>query len=162
RRPRGRRTPGPARRPPGARQGARPGRPARRGPGPFGPADPPARGSLVRGHESSDPAAGRLALRAVPVPNRDDRDPRDRTQVAALMALNRVFGDCYDVSADEVADPQAFEERWPKDQFIFDVQTHHVDVGRKFYDDTPTGRGIKSFFLSLRPQAKDPAQALEL
>src|SRR5690242_3474472 len=38
---------------------------------------------------------------------------------AALMALNQVFGDCYDVSADEVDDPQAFEERWPKGDFIF-------------------------------------------
>lgn len=81
---------------------------------------------------------------------------------AALMALNQVFGDCYEVTADEVEDPAAFEERWPKDQFIFDVQTHHVDVGRRFYDDTPTGRGIKAFFQSLRPGAKTPEQALEL
>ena len=60
---------------------------------------------------------------------------------AALLALNQVFGDCYEVDADEVEDPKAFEEKWPKDQFIFDVQTHHVDVSRKWYDDTPTGRG---------------------
>src|SRR5437763_689934 len=45
---------------------------------------------------------------------------------AALVALNEVFGPCYDVSAAEVQDQQAFAERWPKDQFIFDVQTHHV------------------------------------
>jgi predicted TIM-barrel fold metal-dependent hydrolase len=80
---------------------------------------------------------------------------------AALLALNQVFGECYDVKADEVEDPHAFEERWPKDQFIFDVQTHHIDISRKWYDDTPSGRGIKSFFLSLRPDAKNPEQALE-
>src|SRR5687767_9955403 len=49
---------------------------------------------------------------------------------AALMALNQVFGECYEVSADEVKDPNAFEEKRPKKQFIFDVQTHHVDVKR--------------------------------
>src|SRR5438552_3105106 len=36
---------------------------------------------------------------------------------AALLALNQVFGDCYDVSAEEVEDPKAFKEKWPKDQF---------------------------------------------
>ncbi len=81
---------------------------------------------------------------------------------AALMALNQVFGDCYEVNAEEVDDPKAFEEHWPKDQFILDVQTHHVDVSNKWYDDTPTGRGIKSFFLMLRPEAKSLAQAVEL
>ena len=73
---------------------------------------------------------------------------------AALLALNQVFGDCYEVSAEEVDDPKAFEERWPKDQFVFDVQTHHVDVSRKWYDDSPTGRGIKAFFRGLRKEAK--------
>jgi uncharacterized protein len=81
---------------------------------------------------------------------------------ASLMALNQVFGDCYDVEAAEVDDPLAFEERWPKDQFIFDVQTHHVDIARKWYDDTPTGRQIKSFFERLRPEARTREESLEL
>ena len=81
---------------------------------------------------------------------------------AALLALNQVFGDCYDVSADEVEDPKAFEEHWPKDQFVFDVQTHHVDVSRKWYDDSPTGRGIKAFFRMLRADAKSDEHAMEL
>jgi predicted TIM-barrel fold metal-dependent hydrolase len=81
---------------------------------------------------------------------------------AALVALNQVFGDCYQVQADEVDDPQAFEEKWPKDQFIFDVQTHHVDVANKWYDETETGRGIKNFFLMLKPEAKSMAHAVEL
>ncbi len=63
---------------------------------------------------------------------------------AALLALNQVFGDCYEVDAEEVDDPKAFEEHWPKDQFIFDVQTHHVDVSRKWYDDSPTVAGPSS------------------
>src|ERR671935_1301043 len=37
---------------------------------------------------------------------------------AALWALNEVFGDCYAVEAAEIDDPKAFEEKWPKDQFI--------------------------------------------
>src|SRR5713101_1700595 len=70
---------------------------------------------------------------------------------AALLALNQVFGDCYQVEAAEVEDPKAFEEKWPKDQFIFDVQTHHVDVNKKWYDDTPEGEMVQRFFRAIRP-----------
>ncbi len=70
---------------------------------------------------------------------------------AALVAMNQVFGDCYQVSAEEVEEPGAFEEKWPKNDFIFDVQTHHVDVARKWYDDSPQGRAITAFFARLRP-----------
>jgi uncharacterized protein len=80
---------------------------------------------------------------------------------AALLALNQVFGDCYDVGAEEVRDPKAFEEKWPKDQFIFDVQTHHVDVSRKWYETTKDGKAVRSFFTMLRPLAKDTNAALE-
>jgi predicted TIM-barrel fold metal-dependent hydrolase len=71
---------------------------------------------------------------------------------AALMALNQVFGRCYEVDAAEVEDQKAFAEKWPKDQFIFDIQTHHVDVARKWYDDTPDGKATLSFFQALRPR----------
>src|SRR5205823_14999480 len=81
---------------------------------------------------------------------------------AALLALNQVFGRCFEVDAAEALDQKAFEEKWPKNQFIFDVQTHHVDVSRKWYDDSPTGRGVKSFFERLRPQAKTREESLEL
>src|SRR6266849_574520 len=81
---------------------------------------------------------------------------------AALFALNQVFGDCYDVSAAEVADQKAFEEKWPKDQFIFDVQTHHVDVGRKWYDTTADGKAFLGFFRLLRPGAKSTEEALDM
>src|SRR5205823_553167 len=80
---------------------------------------------------------------------------------AALVALNDVFGPCYDVDAAEVEDPKAFAERWPKDQFIFDVQTHHVDVSRKWYDETQSGRATLRFFQMLRPRL-DPKESLDL
>jgi predicted TIM-barrel fold metal-dependent hydrolase len=81
---------------------------------------------------------------------------------AALLALNQVFGDCYEVSAAEVDDQKAFEEKWPKDQFIFDIQTHHVDVAKKWYDDTPQGRATVRFFQMLRPLAGSLEKSLEL
>lgn len=81
---------------------------------------------------------------------------------AALYALNQVFGECYDVSAAEIDDPKAFEEKWPKDQFIFDVQTHHVDVAQKWYDDTPQGKATLRFFQMMRPLAGTPEKSLEL
>src|SRR5262245_34971058 len=81
---------------------------------------------------------------------------------AALLALNQVFGDCYDVSAAEVEDQKAFEEKWPKDQFIFDVQTHHVDVAKKWYDDTPQGKATIRFFQMLRPLAGSVEKTLDL
>src|SRR3984957_19977179 len=80
---------------------------------------------------------------------------------AALFALNQVFGDCYEVSAEEVRDPKAFEEKRPKKQFIFDVQTHHVDISPKWYDTTPDGKAVRSFFTMLRAGAKTTDEALE-
>jgi hypothetical protein len=79
-----------------------------------------------------------------------------RGMAAALIALNQVHGQAYDVDPIEAVDPLAFEEKWPKDQFIFDVQTHHVDVSRRWYDETETGQRTKSFFERLRPEAKTP------
>jgi len=80
---------------------------------------------------------------------------------AALVALNQVFGNCYDVNAREVSDQEAFRERWPKSQFIFDVQTHHVDVSRKWYDDSPAGRAAVAFFQMLRPSSRGIRASLE-
>jgi uncharacterized protein len=81
---------------------------------------------------------------------------------AALVALNEVFGPCYEVQADEPQDLKAFEEHWPKDQFIFDIQTHHVDVSRKWYDDTPEGKRITAFFRMLRAKAKSTEESMEM
>jgi len=81
---------------------------------------------------------------------------------AALVALNEVFGNCYDVSADEVQDQAAFAERWPKNQFIFDVQTHHVDVSRKWYEETDEGRRTANFLRLFRPRAANVRQSMDL
>ena len=80
---------------------------------------------------------------------------------AALLALNDVFGPCYEVSAAEADDQQAFEEKWPKQQFVFDVQTHHVDVAQQWYEQTPDGKVVSSFFTRLRPNAKSGKEALD-
>jgi predicted TIM-barrel fold metal-dependent hydrolase len=80
---------------------------------------------------------------------------------AALLALNQVFGDCYEVDAAEVDDQKAWEEKWPKDQFVFDVQTHHVDISKKWYETTKEGKVVQSFFTRLRPRAKSGMEALE-
>src|SRR5262249_26539242 len=71
---------------------------------------------------------------------------------AALVALNETFGNCYDVSAAEVQDQAAFRERWPKNQFIFDVQTHHIDLSSQWFE-SKEGKGSVLFFLMLRPAA---------
>src|SRR3954452_6465095 len=80
---------------------------------------------------------------------------------AALLAFNQGLGDVYEVSADEVKDQKAFEEKWPKDQFVFDIQTHHVDVSKKWYDDTPQGKATLRFFQMLRPRL-DVKDSLDL
>src|SRR5579864_192649 len=106
--------------------------------------------------EISDRAARRQGL------SRRDFLRTGSGTAAALVALNEVFGPCYTVSAAEVEDQKAFEEKWPKDQFIFDVQTHHVDVSRKWYDDTQEGKAVMNFFRLLRPRPdfKDTIEAL--
>ena len=81
---------------------------------------------------------------------------------AALVAMNQVYGPCYEVHADEVQDQEAFRERWPKNQFIFDVQTHHIDISRQWYEDTPEGRRVTLFFRMLRPRAATLRQSLDL
>lgn len=103
----------------------------------------------ARLREIAEPAA-----RAQGLPRRDFLRTGSG-MAAALAALNHVFGDCYDVSADEVRDPQAFEEKRPKEQFIFDVQTHHVDVSRKWYDGTAEGKAVLRFFRTLRRGKSD-------
>ena len=55
---------------------------------------------------------------------------------AAFLAMNRVFGDTFEVSESEITEPMAFGNERKKDQFIFDVQTHHVKdsiVGPKMF-----------------------------
>lgn len=44
----------------------------------------------------------------------------------SFMAMNEVFGPSFLVSEAEAAEPAASREMWPKKEFIFDFQTHHV------------------------------------
>jgi len=44
----------------------------------------------------------------------------------AFLAMNEVFGSTFRVSEAEALETAAFSEAWPKDEFIFDIQTHHV------------------------------------
>jgi len=69
---------------------------------------------------------------------------------SALLAMNEVFGDFFDVSPIEAKEPEAFAEKWPKDQFIFDIQTHHVDVSKKWYEGSDDGKAVANFFRLLR------------
>jgi predicted TIM-barrel fold metal-dependent hydrolase len=70
---------------------------------------------------------------------------------AAFLAMNQVFGPCYEVEADELVDPEKIKEKWPKEQFIFDIQTHHVDVSPDWFEDSREGRWMKNFVRLLRP-----------
>ncbi len=46
----------------------------------------------------------------------------------AFLAANEVFGAYWDVDAAETVEPEAYAEKWPKDEyFIFDVQTHFTN-----------------------------------
>src|SRR3989442_5770924 len=42
---------------------------------------------------------------------------------AGVIALNMVFGDCYEGKAEGYEDPETFQEKRPKDQFIFALLT---------------------------------------
>ncbi|MCL4790766.1 MAG: amidohydrolase family protein [Gammaproteobacteria bacterium] len=44
----------------------------------------------------------------------------------SFMAMNEVFGPAFLVSEAEAAEPAARREMWPKNEFILDLQTHHV------------------------------------
>src|SRR5947209_450793 len=100
---------------------------------------PPVQSPQQREYETRLTALSERAARRQGMSRRDFLRSGSGT-AAALLALNQVFGPCYDVDAAEVEDQKAFAEKWPKDQFIFDVQTHHVDVSRQWYDDTPDGK----------------------
>jgi predicted TIM-barrel fold metal-dependent hydrolase len=47
----------------------------------------------------------------------------------AFVAMNQVFGHFFEVAEAETWETAAYDERWPKNQFIMDVQTHHVRDG---------------------------------
>jgi uncharacterized protein len=71
---------------------------------------------------------------------------------AALLAMNRVFGSFFDVEPVEAYERAAFEERSPQQQFVLDMQTHHVARSR----DVPPAalEPDPRYFLSYRWKAR--------
>ena len=51
---------------------------------------------------------------------------------SAFLALNSVFGRFFEVDPVEAIESAAADERKPSDQFVFDIQTHHVAAPRQF------------------------------
>jgi predicted TIM-barrel fold metal-dependent hydrolase len=79
---------------------------------------------------------------------------------AALLAFNEVFGPFYAVRAEEAEDAKAFAEKWPKDQFIFDIQTHHVDLSSKWHEQAD-GKNVANFLRLLRGKGKEGGDPLD-
>jgi uncharacterized protein len=80
---------------------------------------------------------------------------------AAMLCFNEVFGKTYEVDPAEALDAAAFEEKWPKNEFIFDNQTHHIDVESGWFEKTEAGREAAAFLRRFRPQEKTTTLALE-
>jgi predicted TIM-barrel fold metal-dependent hydrolase len=80
---------------------------------------------------------------------------------AAMICFNEVFGKTYDVDPVEALDPAAFEEKWPKNEFIFDNQTHHIDVESGWFEKTEAGKEAAAFLRRFRPREKTTTEALE-
>lgn len=80
---------------------------------------------------------------------------------AAMLCFNEVFGKTYEVDPIEALDPAAFEERWPKNEFIFDNQTHHIDVESGWFEKTEAGRQAAAFLKRFRPNELTDQKKLE-
>src|SRR5436305_14043098 len=80
---------------------------------------------------------------------------------AAMLCFNEVFGKTYEVDPIEALEPAAFAERWPKNEFIFDNQTHHVDVEPDWYKNSEEGRLAAGFLSKLRPGFADMAVSVD-
>jgi uncharacterized protein len=78
----------------------------------------------------------------------------------AMLAFNEVFGKTYEVDPIEALDPGAFAEKWPKTEFIFDNQTHHVDVESRWFELTEPGKQAAAFLRLFRPKASSTAESL--
>ncbi|MBX3279563.1 MAG: amidohydrolase family protein [Acidobacteria bacterium] len=80
----------------------------------------------------------------------------------AMLAYNEVFGRTYNVDPIEALDPAAYAEKWPKDEFIFDNQTHHIDVESRWFETTEAGKTAAAFLRNFRRNADSTADALAL
>lgn len=78
----------------------------------------------------------------------------------AMLAYNEVFGKMYEVDPVEALDPAAYAEKWPKTEFIFDNQTHHVDVESKWFQASDAGREAAAFLRNFRRNANSTDEAI--
>ena len=99
-------------------------------------AEPAAEG--VRGPPCSHQRASRPAPGAEPPRLPAHRQRHGRRPARPQRRSSATATTC---RAEEVEDQKAFEEKWPKDQFIFDVQTHHVDVSQQVVRRHAAGQG---------------------
>jgi predicted TIM-barrel fold metal-dependent hydrolase len=81
---------------------------------------------------------------------------------AAMICFNEVFGKTYEVDPIEAIEPAAYAEAWPKKEFIFDNQTHHIDVETGWFEKTEAGREAAAFLRRFRPGASDTKMSLEM
>jgi len=51
---------------------------------------------------------------------------------SAFLAMNTVFGRFFEVAPVEALEAAAADQQKPSDQFVFDIQTHHVAAPRQF------------------------------
>ena len=70
--------------------------------------------------ELADEFASKLGI------NRRDFLKTTGGMATGFLAMNEVFGENYKVDLAEAMDTSAYKEMWPKTEFIFDAQTHHV------------------------------------
>ena len=80
---------------------------------------------------------------------------------AAMICFNEVLGKTYEVNAAEALDPAAYQEGWPKKEFIFDNQTHHIDVESGWFEKTETGKQAAAFLRRFRPAKETTVATLE-
>lgn len=86
--------------------------------------------------------------------NRRDFLRSSAGSATVLLAMNQLScgGGSYRVPPDAPLDPAEASSVVSGDEFIFDVQTHHVDATRKWWEATPPDQNM-SAFLKTTPQA---------
>jgi uncharacterized protein len=80
---------------------------------------------------------------------------------AAMICFNEVFGKTYNVDPIEALEPAAYDEGWPKKEFIFDNQTHHIDVESGWFEKTEAGKQAAAFLRRFRPAKQTTLATLE-
>jgi predicted TIM-barrel fold metal-dependent hydrolase len=76
----------------------------------------------------------------------------------AFLAFNDVFGPTFDVHAAETMEIAAYQEKWPKKEFILDAQNHHVkdSMAGPLMFRKLTGRyGLNPELIGVEPKSGD-------